>query len=296
LARLLRALVAFGILQGAGEDRFVLTPTGALLRTGVPGSLRATVRFLVGPWAGTRGSISATACGRGLPAFDHAWGMSNFEYWERHPDVSGVHDAAMAELAAVGTARVLEAYDFSPFGTVVDVGGGNGAFLAALLQQHPQVTGRLVDLPHVVTGAASVLQHAGVVDRCEVIGCDFFEAVPPGGDAYVLKRVIHDWDDERARTIFTELPPRHGRGDETRNHRYGAPPAACAWAAAGYFVDLTMLVPTPGGRERTPEEFQLLLASAGFELTGIVRTGGGYGHRRGTETLSSGIALDLLAV
>ena len=274
LARLLRALVAFGILQGTDADRFVLTPTGELLRTGVPGSLRATIRFLVGPWGWHAWEHLSHSVRTGLPAFDHAWGMSNFEYWARHPDVSAVHDAAMAELTAEGTARVLAVYDFSPFGTVVDVGGGNGAFLAALLSQHPQVTGRLVDLPHVVTGAVSVLQDAGVVDRCEVIGGDFFEAVPPGGDVYVLKRVIHDWDDERARTILRNCHCVMDAATKLVIIDMVLPPQPRPEAAAGYFVDLTMLVLTPGGRERTPEEFQQLLTSAGFELTRIVRTGG----------------------
>jgi SAM-dependent methyltransferase len=274
LARLLRALVAFGILKGEGEDRFVLTPTGDLLRTGVPGSLRSTIRFLGGPWCWHAWEHLSHSVRTGDPAFDHAWGMSNFEYWARHLDVGAIHDDAMAEQSAMETARVLDVYDFSQFGSVVDVGGGNGSFLAALLRQHPKISGLLVDLSHVVTGAADVLQHAGVVDRCEVIGRDFFEAVPPGGDAYVLKRVIHDWDDEHARTILQNCHRAMDASAQLVIIDVVLPQRPSPDAATGYIVDMNMLVLTPGGRERTHEEFQRLLESVGFELTRIVRTGG----------------------
>jgi hypothetical protein len=274
LARLLRTLAVFGVLQCEGENRFLLTPSGHFLRTDVPGSLRATVRFLTGPWFWRAWEHFNYSVRTGQPAFDHAWGMSNFEYWERHPDVSTIHDDAMAGLTALETARVLAVYDFSRFGTIVDVGGGNGALLAALLRQHPQTKGILADLPHVVTQATEILQRAGVTGRCEVVGGDFFAAVPPGGNLYVLKRIIHDWDDARARTILQNCHRGMGAAARLVIIDCVLPPQPRAEATMGYLSDLGMLVATPGGRERTQEEFQALLASAGFEWTGIVRTGG----------------------
>src|SRR5262249_38836864 len=160
--RLLRALVAFGILDCDGGDRFLLTSTGQFLRSDISGSLRATVRFLIGPWFWRATEFLSHSVQTGQPAFDHAWGMSVFEYWARHPEASKIHDEAMAGVTAMETAGVLAAYDFSQFAKVVDVGGGNGTFLAALLRQHPKTTGTLADLPHVVKLAAGVLQQAGV--------------------------------------------------------------------------------------------------------------------------------------
>jgi len=274
LDRLLRMLVAFGILRREGEDRFLLTPTGEFLRTDVPGSLRATIRFLTGPWFWRAWEQLSHSVRTGQPAFDQVWGMSNFEYWARHPDVSAIHDDAMAGLTALETARVLSAYDFSRFGTIVDVGGGNGALLAALLRQHPQTRGILADLPHVVTQAAAILQHAGVTDRCRVVSGDFFEAVPPEGDVYVLKHVVVDWDDERARRILQRC---HAAMDPKAILLIidrVLSPQPLAEEALGYILDLTMLVVTPGGHVRTQAEFQQLLASAGFELARVIRTGG----------------------
>jgi hypothetical protein len=186
LARLLRALVAFGILKCDGEDRFTVTATGEFLRSDVPGSMRALVRFLAGPWFWRAWENLPHSIRTSAPAFDHAWGMSNFEYWERHPEVSKIHDEAMEGLTALESATILAAYDFSRFRTIVDVGGGNGAFMAAVLNKYANLAGRLADLPHVVSLASSVLQKAGVANRCEVIECNFFETVPSGGDAYVL--------------------------------------------------------------------------------------------------------------
>jgi hypothetical protein len=274
LARLLRALVAFGILRREGEDRFLLTPTGEFLRTEAPGSLRSTVRFLTGPWFWRAWEQLSLSVRTGQPAFDHVWRMSNFEYWARNPDVSTIHDDAMAGLTTLETTRVLAAYDFSQFGTIVDIGGGNGSFLAALLRQHPQATGLLADLPHVVTQAADILQHVGVLDRCKVVGGDFFAAAPAGGDVYVLKHVIVDWDDERARTILQNCHHVMDAAAKLLILDCVLPQQPVAEAALGYILDLTMLAMTPGGRVRTQEEFQRLLESAGFELVRVVRTGG----------------------
>jgi hypothetical protein len=274
LARLLQALVAFGVLKREGEEQFGLTPTGEFLRTDMAGSLRSTVRFIVGPWAWRAFEQLDHSVRTGEPAFDHVWGMSNFEYWARNPDVSKIHDEAMTGLTATETARVLSAYDFSRFRTIVDIGGGNGAFLAALLSQQLKATGILGELPHVVSLAPGVLQQAGVADRCELVGCDFFETVPSGGDAYILKHIIHNWDDQRARAVLRNCHRSMGAAAQLLIIDPVLSQQPIPEGAIGYLMDMTMLAVTPGGRERTQDEFQKLLESAGFELTRVIRTGG----------------------
>jgi O-methyltransferase domain/Dimerisation domain len=276
LARLLRVLVAFGILNSDADDRFTLTPIGEFLRSDTPGSMRSAVRHLAGPstwraWENLSHSIRTAE-----PAFDHAWGMSIFEYSKRHPDVSKIFDEAMEGLAALGSGAILAAYDFSQFGMLVDVGGGNGALLATVLRQHPTLRGRLADLPHVVSLAAEALNRAGVADRCEIIGCDFFETVPSGGDAYVLKSILHDWDNTRALKILRNCHRAMKPSATLLLLERVLPEQPTVGAAPRYLMDLAMLVMTPGGRERTPTEFHKLLEAAGFEFHGVTPTGGSY--------------------
>jgi hypothetical protein len=274
LLRLLQMLAALRIVKREHDDRFALTPSGEFLRTGVTGSMRSMVRFLAGPWAWRAFEQLGYSVRTGEPAFDRVWGVSNFDYWARNPDVSKIHDEAMAGLTAMEAARVLTGYDFSSFRTLVDVGGGNGAFLAAILRQLPSARGIVAELPHVVGLASSEFGQSGVADRCELADCDFFEAVPPGGDLYILKHIIHDWDDERARIVLKNccramhaesrllivdcVLPEHPMHEDT----------------LGYFVDMTMLAITPGGRERTRQAFTQLLESAGLVLVRIIPTGG----------------------
>ena len=274
LERVLQALVAFDILKLESDAKFVLTPAGELLSSDVPGSLRATVRFLTGPWAWRAFEQLGHSIRTGKPSFDHVWGMSNFEYWERHRDVSKIHDDAMSGLTATETARVLAAYDFSSYRKVVDVGGGNGVLLAAILNQQQHAEGILADLPHVVGLAAQVLQREAVGNRCKIVGSDFFEGVPSGGNLYILKHIIHNWDDERARAILRNC--HRVMNSSSRlviiDRILSAQPGP--EGAIGYLVDMTMLALTPGGRERTKEQFQSLLESSGFELMRVIEVGG----------------------
>jgi O-methyltransferase/methyltransferase family protein len=276
LARLLRALVAFGILNSADDERFTLTPLGEFLRSDVPGSMRSAVRFVAGPstwraWENLPHSIRTAE-----PAFDHAWGMPIFEYSKRHPEASKILDEAMEGLSTQGSAAILAAYDFSQFRTLVDVGGGNGALLATVLRQHAALRGRLADLPHVVSRAAEVLNRAGVADRCEIIGCDFFETVPAGGDGYVLKSIIHDWDNTHALKILRNCHRAMKPSATLLLLERVLPEQPAVEAALRYLMDLAMLVMTPGGRERTPAEFHKLLEAADFEFLGVTPTGGPY--------------------
>jgi hypothetical protein len=273
LARLLRALAAMGLVAEA-DGGIVLTELGTPLRSDVPGSVREAVLFLVGEWAWRAWGDLLYSVRTGEPAFDRVFCMSNFEYWEHNPEAGAIHDAFFRAMARTTSAPIVDAYDFARFGTVVDVGGNGGALLAAILQAHPGVHGILFDLPHVVAGAGPVLAEAGVADRCVVVGGSFFDSVPAGGDAYVLKYVIHDWDDERAAAILERCRVAMAPGATLLLVEQVLPERLEVGAAAQRVsrLDLQMLVLTPGGRERTEEEFRSLLRETGFDLRAVIPT------------------------
>jgi hypothetical protein len=215
------------------------------------------------PWSGRTG---------GEPAFDHVWGMNAFEFWGRNPEAGEVHDRGMATLTAYTTAAILEAYDFSRFRSVIDVGGGTGTLLAAILQKHPTLRGMLFDLPHVIERAPDVLRAAGVSDRCELAAGGFFEGVPGGHDAYLLKWIIHDWDDARAIAILRACHgAMSGRGTLLLVERVLGDRTTPA-ELDHYRADLLMAIATPGGKERTRREFEVLFDAAGFRLAAVVPT------------------------
>lgn len=274
LARLVRALAALGLVTETDGGRIELTPLGAPLRADAPDSVRDAVLFLVGDWCwrawgGLRDSVRT-----GEPAFDRIFGMSNFEYWEHDPQAGAIHDAFFTAMSRTTTAPIVAAYDFSRFGTVVDVGGSTGSLLAAILHANAGVRGVLFDLPHVVAEATPVLTEAGVADRCDVVGGDFFTGDLPRGDAYILKYVLHDWDDERARAILTRCRQAMQPGttllviEQVLPERLEADPVAQRLAR----LDLQMLVLTPGGRERTEHQYRSLLEQTGFRLQRVVPT------------------------
>ncbi len=272
LYRLLRALASVGVLREEAERHFALTPLGDCLRSDAPEP--------VGPWATMIGEeYYWQAWGHllhsvrtGDNAFRHLQGTDVWTYRESHPQASAVFNRAMTGNAQRAAQAVLAAYDFGRFARVVDVGGGQGAFLGALLRQHPAPEGVLFDQPHVVAGAEGALRAMEVGHRCQVVGGSFFEAVPEGGDAYVLKAILHDWEDEEALAILRVC--RRALGPAGRvlvvEQVVGAPNDS----PATKFSDLNMLV-MPGGRERTRQEFAALFAAAGFHLTSVVPTAAG---------------------
>jgi hypothetical protein len=267
LARLLRALHAAGLLRESA-GRYRLTPFGEALRTGAPGSLRSLVLWALGgehyrAWGSLLHSIET-----GRTAFDHVYGQSLWDYYARHPEAAGVFNDAMTEGTAALSPAVLEAFDFSPYRTVLDV-GGHGGFLASVLESNPDARGVIFDAPHVVAGARDQLAARGLAGRCEAVGGDFFESVPAGGDLYVMKWIIHDQDDRRALVILRNcrraIASSGGRLllIEFVLSEDGEP--------FGRFVDLDVLV-MAGGKERTAGEFRSLLAEAGFALRGVRAT------------------------
>jgi O-methyltransferase domain/Dimerisation domain len=267
--RLLRALATLGLFSGLAGRRFALTPLGAYLRSDVPGSLRGFARlaghdFTWLPWGQLAYSVRT-----GKPAFDHVFGMPSFDYLAEHPDAAGIVNDAMTAVTTTEFTSIVKAYEFSGIGTLVDVGGGHGLLLASILKTDAGMRGILFDLPHAVEGATDLFRREGLEDRCAAIGGDFLDAVPEGGDAYILKKVIHDWEDERVSKILRNchraMTARATLLVMERVIRPGDEPDPPK------FTDLEMLV-LNYGRERTEAEFRELYEAAGFRLTRVVPT------------------------
>lgn len=277
LRRLLQALTAIEICSERDDGAFELTAMGQLLRTDVDGTVRSWALYWGGGdlwavWARLPEAIRIGKSGRELHS-----GVQEFEHLERHPDLAALFQQAMVELTRLVTPGIVAAYDFSRHRRVVDVGGGYGELLAAILVAHPELTAVLFDLPHVVQAAPAYLQGAGVAERCELARGSFFESVPAGADLYILKSVIHDWDDDKSRGILatcrSAMPP--GATllviERIRARRLEASPAHQAVARA----DLVMLL-SLAAQERTEDEFRALLSSANLDVTSVMPAGAGF--------------------
>jgi hypothetical protein len=268
LFRLLRALSSLGVLAQDGQGRFALTPLGAALQSG-PGTARAMVLHL-----GERPSWNAWGellhCVRtGQTAFPRANGQEVFAYYGAHPESAEPFNQAMTEYSEAVSAAVVRAYGFSGISTLVDVGGGHGSLLAAILEANPRLKGIVFDLPEVVAGARVRIEAEGLGGRCELAGGDFFASVPSGADAYILKAIIHDWDDERALAILRNVHGAMAAEGKLLLAELVVPPGG--EGALSKLSDLHMMVMT-GGRERTEAEYGALLGAAGFRLTRIIPT------------------------
>ncbi len=272
LRRVLRLLASAGVLVEEEDGRFSLTAIGACLRDDVPGSMRAAALLFGGPahrnWLDLSYSLQT-----GEPAFRRTGAASSFAQMAEHPEEAANFDKAMANFTRQIAPVVAAAYDFSGFGTIVDIGGGNGVLLEGILEANPRLRGIVFDLAPVVERARLRIATTAIGDRCTVHAGDFFREVPSGGDAYLLKHVIHDWDDEQALAILATCrkamrpdakllvvegvyPPRIDQSELSRG------------AAAN---DVNMLVST-GGQQRSADEFRALFAAAGFALSRIVPT------------------------
>ena len=272
LHRLLHALAALGLVSHLGGSGYAITESGARLRDGVPGSLRA-VAILSGDrsyraWGGLLHSMMT-----GETAFRSVFGTGTFEYMAAHPEIAGFYNEAMAASAAERSAAVVAAYDFSRAGTVVDVGGGHGALLIAILSAHPAVRGILFERESAAVGARARIEAAGLGARCTVEVGDFFRSVPSGGGLYLLSHIIHNWDDQRSGHILANCRAAMSRPakllilEQVLPERFEPSPAAVQAAMA----DLHMLAIT-GGQERTAAEYGRLLGAAGFTLGAVTAT------------------------
>jgi hypothetical protein len=268
LGRVLRATASVGIFVEDADGRFATTPLAAHLCDG-GGSLRDYVRLQCGElyWRVYRGLGYSVRTGR--PAMEHIFGVGAYEYLSQHPDEAALFNAAMASFAATVYQAAVEAYDFTPFATIVDVGGGHGALLATVLHAAPDARGVLFDQPHVAAAAETHLSAAGLGDRCRVVGGDFFAAVPEGGDAYLLSRVIHDWDEPNAERILANCCQAMASGGRILVLEQVVPDGNTP--ALSKRMDLTQLLGTTG-RERTETEYRTLFQASGLELARITPT------------------------
>jgi len=263
LFRLLRFLCSFGIFAQRQDGRFELTELGTLLRNDVSGSMRALVIFqngdpLYAAWGDVVRSIRA-----GDEAFTHVHGMNLFAYNAQHPEENDIFNSAMVSSSGTFVDDLAEGYPFGSISSVADIGGGIGRTLVALLKRHPHLRGLVYDTPMVYAAAQRYVEDQGMQDRCEVRSGDFFQSVPQGYDLYMMSRIIHDWDDERATVILRTC--RGAMRDASRLlilERVVPPPNQPSAATA---TDVLMML-VMGGRERTHDEYQALLEAAGLTL------------------------------
>ena len=267
LYRVLRYLASNGVFAETAPHSFDHTALSQALRSDAEGSYRAAARFFHRLFPGWDGLDHALRTGE--PGFNKVFGAPVFDYVMAHPDLGPILDAGMTSIHGYETTAMLDAYDFSGVKVLADIGGGNGSLLAGVLRRYPEMRGILFDLGHVVGRAADELARAGLASRCQVIEGSFFEHVPAGADAYLMRHIIHDWTDDQSVQILGHcravLPP-DGRVLLVEC----VVPTGNAPALSKDF-DMTMLT-FPGGMERTEAEFRALLARAGFELTSVTPT------------------------
>jgi SAM-dependent methyltransferase len=270
LHRLMRALASVGVMTEQSHDRFALTPLGEALRAEAPGSARATILALAGGywWRGWEHFLYCVETGR--TAMQKEFGMTIFEYLARHPQEASYFNEAMVGFHGDEPEAVAAAYSLCGRETIVDVGGGTGNLLAALLERHSGTRGVLADLAHVVPEARAFIESRGLADRVVVEATDFFERVPPGGDVYVLSHVIHDWDEDQCLRILGHCRRAIKADGRLLIIEMVLPPGDAPHP--GKLLDIAMLV-MPGGQERTEEEYHDLLGRAGFHLEQVVPTG-----------------------
>jgi hypothetical protein len=271
LYRVMRALAEIGVFTEDEEGRrFSSAPLGAVLQSHVPGSMRGLVRMMGSDWHWRTWEGILASVRTGKPAIDIVYGSSFYDFLAAHPSEAQIFDQAMTSLSSVENAAISRTVEIDGPATVVDVGGGHGHLLAALLDSRPEARGILFDLPTVIDGARAAIRDRGLADRCELIGGDFFVSIPSGGSVYLVKFVLHNWNDEHAVAILgrcreamkpgarlllvEQVVPRGNEPSPTK------------------VLDLQMMAFLEG-RERTVEEFRALLARTGFALQRVVPTG-----------------------
>lgn len=269
LRRLLRALAGAGIFQEDASGRFELTPLAGPLRSQASDSIRAFAVMAGERWVWQSLGAMDHSLRSGQPAFEHLFGLPVFDYYRKHPEAGRVGLEGLRSVGRGQDAAVASAYDFGTRAHIVDLGGGQGGLLAAILGAHARAHGTLFDLPHVIEAAARQPEMAGLTARLKLQTGDFFKSVPDDGDVYLLRKVLHDWDDERARAIL-RVCRRHMRPSARLLivETLVAPGNTASYAK---LLDLLMLVYT-GGRERSEQEYQALLCSTGLELERVLQT------------------------
>jgi hypothetical protein len=269
LQRLLRALSSSGVFVETAPGVFGHSPSSEFLRRNHPSSRVPSISFLGAPYTLQSWSALAHSVSSGNSAFEHVHGMSKWQYNQQHPAEGAIFDQVMAGARPARIAALVAAYDFSTSCVVVDVGGGRGQLLAAILGQHSKLRGILYDLPAVVLEAQALLEASGVAPRCNIEGGSFLERVP-AGDTYVLSDILHDWPDEQCLAILRACRAALAPGGRLLVVEYllvpGATPPHIAW------LDLQMLVEFGEGRQRSVDEFRQLFEATGFRLDSVIST------------------------
>jgi C-methyltransferase len=269
LRRLLRALISRGIFRLRRDGRYELNSLADTLRSDAAVSMKSAARFYGSQEQRERWTLLVDSIRTGNAVVESLRGKESFDYFAENPELAQLFNETMTSISEMTDATVVAGYDFSAYPTIVDVGGGHGPLLAAILAAAPASHGVLYDLPLVVVNAPSLLREQGVADRIAIAEGSFFDSVPGDGDAYVLKNIIHDWNDEKAGQIL-------------RNVRAAAGPRATVLLIEfvipehdrdfpGKWVDLEMML-NLGARERTAAEYRNLLSQAGFRMTRVVQT------------------------
>jgi hypothetical protein len=270
LYRVLRVLASVGIFREIEGKQFVNTPASEMLRKNTPGTMYSMARWMSEPMHFRVYADIMHSMTTGQPAFQKTTGKPVFEYMPNDPEMAELFNDAMTTFSQAIVPGALKAYDFSGIDVLVDVAGGHGGVLLTVLKQYPKMRGILMDLDHVIAGARPKIASAGLSGRCEAVAGDFFKAVPQG-DAYIMKHIIHDWDDERASMILRNIRTALGHKSDGRVILLESVIRPGNEPDLGKLVDLEMLA-YPGGRERTAEEYRQLFARSGFNLTRIVPT------------------------
>lgn len=270
LRRLLRLLATYGIFSERKDGRFELTPMARALLPDAPMSMNGIALLMGHPTHWEDWAHFAEAVRTGEPSLPKLRGMGAFEYLEANPEYGGVFIRGMGSMSATETEPLLAAYDFSRFRTVVDFCGGRGDFLAGVLRKSPKTRGVLSDPRVGENGAAAFLEQEGVADRCTIADGGLFDPVPEGGDAYVLKHIVHDWPEPQAVEILTNVRKAMNPGGRVLIMEMVLPDKRNA-PHAGKLVDLWLML-LVGGRERTEALYGELLAQAGLKVERVVRT------------------------
>jgi hypothetical protein len=269
LRRLLRALISRAIFAQRDDGRYELTPLADLLRSDASISMAATARFVGSRQHREHWSLLTEAIKTGTSVVPALRGKSFFDYMGDDPEFGQIFHDAMTSWSGLSIWPVVEAYDFTPYKTIVDVAGGHGRLLAAILASAPNVRGVLYDLPKVVAGAMPLLEENHVAERVRIVEGSFFDGIPAGGDAYVLKHIIHDWDDHASAHILRNVRSAAAAGTTLLLVEPVIPEDDSA--SIGKLMDMEMLL-INNGRERTATEYRRLLDEAGFQMIGVVDT------------------------
>jgi hypothetical protein len=270
LHRVMRALAHIDLVRQEGDGRFSLAPLGEPLRSDVAGSLYKMARL----WSTDLFKLTwmrlPHSVRTGQSAQEFLFGLRQFDYLATQPEVAEIFNEGMFAGTLAVAAAVVDAYDFSSMRTIMDVGGGSGALATTVLRAYPEMRGIVFDLEYCRDGADAHIASAGVADRCQFVAGDFFEAIPPGADAYLLKFILHDWEDEKCARILQSCRAAVHSGARILLLESVLPPDGGPLTDA-VFGDITMIVHT-GGRERTEAEYARLFEQAGFRLNRIVPT------------------------